>query len=880
MKARFEDTIGLWFAGWVRYVAGHASRVVLIAAAISLVLAAFTVARLGVNLDNKRLLAEDLPFLQTASEYQRYFPSLDDSLLVVIDAPTPELARESAARLSARLAQAGDAFKDVYYPAGDKFFERYALLYRTPEELDDFTDHLARLQPVLVELARTPTIATLANLVRFGIEHADGEQLDEGRWAAVLDRIAEGTVRVYDEFPISISWEEMVLTGSAFDPGQRQVITAEPVLEFDKLLVAQAAIGRIQQAARDLGLVPERGVRVRITGNPALNYEEMLGLGWDVGMSSIGSFVLVTVVLFLALRSLRLVAAAAVTLVTGLLWAAAFAALAVEHLNLLSITFGVLFVGLGVDFLIHLGMVYADAVRAGAATPAALRQSVQDVGGSLFVCAVTTAIGFFAFVPTDYKGIAELGLIAGAGMFIILLLSITLLPALIVLLIDDDRLRALPGVWGLHLAPPTVVATHPGTVVLLSVCVLLAALALLPRVRFDINIIEMRDPRTQSVQAFNDLLKSSQTSPWYADILVHSREEARSVAARLRQLDVVASTVTIDDYIPDRQEEKLAILADAAFLLDLPPAAGPAEPLPVEEQVEALRRLYTALDTPALTDKHTPLAGSARQLRAVLGRFLNDVHDHRDAAGKLAELEKVLLGRLPDQIRRLRLALDPGPVTLETLPHEIRERMLADDGHARVQVFPEEDLGNQEALARFVDQIRKASPAATGVAVNLVEFARTTVRSLTQAFLYALIAIAVVLWLLQGRVDETLLVLAPVLLGGTLTGAAMGLFDIPFNFANVVVLPLLLGVGVDSGIHLVYRARSVGTDERVLLETTTARAVFYSAATTIASFASLTTSGHRGIGSLGLVLVCGMVLTVLANLVFLPALLAVRNRRR
>lgn len=880
MKRRIEDTIGLWFADWIEYVAGRPVRVAVACAVLSLGFALLTVTTLGVNLDNKRMLADDLPFVLTANAFQRYFPSLDDSILVVIDAPTPELARESAARLSARLAENTEVFKDVHFPAGNTFFERHALLYRTPAELDDLTDHVAAMQPVLAELGIDPSIATLANLVRVGLEHMDEEQLDERQWAALLDRIADGTVRVYDEFPVSISWQEMVLTGSAFDPGKRQVIVAEPVLEFDKLLAAEAAMELIRRAARELELSPERGVRVRITGNPALNYEEMLGLAWDVGVSSLGSFLLVTGILLLAFRSMRLVLAAAVTLLTGLLWTAGFAAVAVQQLNLLSITFGVLFVGLGVDFLIHLGMSYADAVRGGLSNVPALRQAAQEVSGALFVCALTTAIGFFAFAPTDYKGIAELGIIAGAGMFVILALSTTLFPALIALLLNEARMRSLRSAPGLHLAPPRVVATHPGSVVLVSALVLLVALTILPRIRFDVNIIALRNPATDSVQAFNDLLKHSQTSPWYTDVMTPSLAEAQAISERLRQLTVVSSTLTVDDYVPEQQEEKLEILADAAFLLDTPSGSpAPRVPIPVEQQVEALRRLHRTLSAPSLQEKSAPLAGSAHQLRDVLGRFLTDIAGMQDARPQLAELEKVLLGRLPDQLKRLRLALDPGPVGPETLPAEIRTRMLADDGHARVQVFPKENLAEQAALTRFVDEVRGIAPDATGVAVNIVEFGRTTVGSLRQAFLYALAAIALVLWLLQGRLDETCLVLAPVLLGGVLTGAAMVLLDVPFNFANVVVLPLLLGVGVDSGIHLVYRAREVGTDERLLLETTTARAVFYSAATTIASFASLATSGHRGISSLGIVLVCSMILTLAANLIFLPALLAWRTNR-
>lgn len=877
MKTRIEDRIGSRFADWASYTVRHARATVGAIAIASIGLAVFTATQLGVNLDNKRLLADDLPFLQSAKAFQHYFPSLDDSLLIVIDAETPELARTAATSLSARLAESSDAFKDVFFPAGDTFFERHALLYRSPAELDDLTDNLARMQPVLASLANNPSIDSLANLVRLGLEQSRAQQIDEKQWAGVLDKIAEGTVRVYDEFPVSVSWEEMILSGSALDPGSRQVIIAEPVLDFDKLLAAEAAVSAIRSAAEDLELSPKRGVRVRITGNPALNYEEMTSLAWDVGVSSLFSFAFVSAVLFLAFRSWRLVLAAAITLLTGLLWTAAFAAASVQHLNLLSIAFGVLFIGLGVDFLIHLGMSYADFIRNGEEQTTALRRAVEEVGGSLFVCALTTAIGFFAFAPTDYKGVAELGIIAGGGMFVILFLAITFFPPLIALLMGDEARRSLRPVSWLHLAPPRVVMTHPGTVVLLCAALLAGAVVLLPRIQFDSNVIEMRDPRTESVQAFNDLLKRSDTSPWYADTMAPSLAEAKETANRLRQLDLVASTVTVEDYVPKDQEEKREILADAAFLLDTPPGPVAKQELPVDQQIEALSALHSTLSAPWLQNAGDPLAESARQLRDILGRFLARISPESDPNRELKELEKILLGHFPEQVRRLKLGLAPLPVALETLPAEIRERMLAADGHARVQIFPRENLTDTAALTRFVDAVRGLAPDATGVAVNIVEFGRTTVTSLRQAFVYALVAVVLILWFLQGRFDETLFVLAPVLLGGALTGAAMVLLGLAFNFTNVVVLPLILGIGVDSGIHLVYRARSVGSDEDVLLETTTARAVFYSALTTIASFGSLAFSGHRGISSLGVVLVCSMILVLAANLVFLPSLLQLRK---
>jgi hypothetical protein len=303
-----------------------------------------------------------------------------------------------------------------------------------------------------------------------------------------------------------------------------------------------------------------------------------------------------------------------------------------------------------------------------------------------------------------------------------------------------------------------------------------------------------------------------------------------------------------------------------------------ATPESVDAQVAALRELRDFLARALVDTQRSPLRRSIALLNRQLEDFLERVERERDPAGALARLEQILLGNFPQQITRLRGALAPGPLALADLPTEIVVRMRTSGGHARVQIFASENLEDEGSLARFVDSVSEILPRATGMAVDLVEFARTTVDALRQALLLALVAIALIVWLLWRNLTDTLIVIVPLLLGSLLTLAAMALLGLSFNFANVIVIPLLLGIGVDTGIHLMHRSKSAAIEED-LLETVTARAAFYSAATTIVSFGNLALSGHRGIRSLGVLLVVSMCIMMLSNLVFLPALLAVRARR-
>jgi uncharacterized protein len=841
----------------------------------------YAAARLGVNTDHTSLISPDLPFRRYYAHFAERFPILDNAVLVVIDGETSELARSAAERLQRRLAARSDAVRGAFVPGGGPFFERNALLFLDVDELEDLADHLTRMQPVLAALERDPSIGNMAVLVQRGLEQVESNRELERSWPAILDRVSAAMGSVYTEHPIAISWEAFMLEGSSIDPVKRRVIVVDPVLDTHKLLPAARVIDAVREEARGLGLAPERGVRVRVTGNPALNHEEMIGLFWNVLVGGIGCFGLVVLVLWRAFRSLPLVLAAVITLLSGLLWTAAFATAAVGHLNVISIAFAVLFIGLGVDFSIHLGMRYADLLRERLDHDLALRDALGDVGGSLVLCAVTTSIGFLVFVPTDNRGVAELGLIAGAGMPIILLLTLTLFPALVHLGLrpacpsEPVSAPRLQRRWG-------PLERHPRTVLSVAAVLFVGSVALDTQARFEANVVRMRDPSTESVQAMNDLLADSDASPWYIDVLTPSLEAARQLKPRLEALAVVKRAVSIDDFVPRDQDEKLDILGDLSLLMDAPSSsARSAVPrLAPEQQVEALRHLHTLLEAPWIEAENGTLAASVRLLRDRLGDFLARVDDDGDPSRALANLEHVLLGTLPEQLARLKNALKAKRVTLADLPPDLVERMLDKTGEARIQVFPVENVNDEAALARFVSGVRSVWPDATGLAVNFYEFGRVTAESMREALLYAGLAIALLLWLLWRSVSDMLLAVAPLALGASATTAAMVLFGVHFNFANVCVLPLLLGIGVDSGIHLVHRSRGGVVEPSSLIASTTARAVFFSAVTTIVSFGSLALSGHYGMHSMGLLLLVGINLILASNLLVLPELIAMRAQRR
>ncbi len=878
VQDRIDAYLSARMVWWVSFVMKHSRSLSGLILITTVVLLAYAAGNLRINSDALSLVSEDLPARINHEEFAREFPNLDDALFVVVDAKTPELSRQAAVKLAHRMRRRPDYFSDVYTPGGGAFFERNGLLYQTPDQLDEFADQIAEAQPIIAALEAEPSLANMTSLITQGLEAARDEGIGMENWPSVLDRFGAATLAVFTEFPVAISWEEMLLQGSSIESVTRRVLVVHPVLDFSNVFSASRPMEQIHEIADELDFNPDEGVVIRVTGNPALNYEEMTGIILEIGLGGVFCFFVVTVVLYFALRSVPLVIACVISLLTGLIWTAAFAAAAIGHLNIVSMAFAILFIGLGVDFGIHLGMRYGDLLRQGKTHEEAICGSAESVGSSLMICAITTAIGFFVFVPTQYLGVAELGLIAGVGMFMILFHTVTLLPALLTtgLRVDPQSVAnasfCFQHAWWAPLErAPARVAAIGGILGLLS-------LSSFPFLRFDPNVINMRDPSAVSVQAFDDLLEQAGTaSPWFVNSVAENLEAARSRSEEFARLEEVSQTIILSDYIPEDQEEKLEILADVAFLLETPRGESEtADPVPAEEQVAAIQKLHEFLATEPMPNE-APLREAIRELDERLETFLARVEQDEGPEDALQDLEAILLANFPEQIERLHNSLNSSGIAMEDLPKGLVKRMLTDDGKARIQVFPSETMRTPASFSRFVNAVLEVDPKAAGVAINLVQFGAAIRDSFRQALISAILVIWVLLWVLWRRRAPVLLATAPLVLSSLLTCAMMAILDLPFQFANVIVIPLLLGIGVDSGIHLVHRAENLRDDADELMGTTTARAVFFSALTTTISFGTLAFSGHRGMSSLGVLLSGGMILTVFTNLVILPALLKLRR---
>jgi hopanoid biosynthesis associated RND transporter like protein HpnN len=880
MANNFLEHTNRILGGWVYLTHRYALALVLLASVATGTLLYYTANNLGINTDTAEMLSETLPFRRNYKAFKTAFPQYDDTLLIVIDADTPELAQNSSVALAAQLESRSDLFSLVYLPGGDSFFQKQGLMYLSSAELQDLADNLAQIQPFLGRLTRDHTLRGLFSMLTAGVDAVmEGQELD---LAPVFDRIQRAIEASIGQQQYSLSWQELMLGTDATPDDRRRFILTKPHLDYGKPFPAEAAMKEARRLAKNLHLTGENGVRVRLTGDAALEYEELLSVTRGAGIAGILALIVVSIVLFLGLRSPMLVVATLITLIMGLIWTASFAAAAVGHLNLISVAFAVLYIGLSVDYAIHFCLRYKELIQQGVPLSAALEQTARDIGSSLVLCSITTAIGFYAFIPTVFEGVAELGLISGTGMFISLVANLTVLPALLsIMVLTPDTLPARPkrkGVAGKLLAMPS---QNTRLIRITALILGLGATLLLPYVTFDSNPMNLRDPASESVVTFKELLSQSRNSPWTLTVLASNSDDAARFARSLSELESVDMSLTLEKFVPPDQQEKLAIIEEIELILGPELSENSNQPPPTAaEQIASLRDFSAILGKYLKNTPAAPLSKAASRLHDTLNRFLAGLSTQNPAMRDqtLGNLQTSLLGSLPARLEALATSLKAEEITRDDLPEDLVEHWVSRDNHYRVTVFPRENLNDNAAMRRFVAAVRTVAPDAIGFPVIYLEAGDAVVKAFKQAFVMALIAVTVLLLILLRPKSDAFFVLLPLLLAGGLTGAASVVVGIPFNFANVIALPLLLGIGVDSGIHMVHRMRNAPPASGLMLETSTARAVLYSSLTTICSFGNLAVSPHRGMASMGALLTIGIGFTLLCTLVVLPALMVSGNQ--
>ena len=811
--------------------------------------------------DINQLISTNSVWRQRELAFEKAFPQYQ-TIIAVIDAPTAELADEATAALVGRLSQQKDLFRSIEEPQGGSFFAQHGLLFEPAEQLAPQMKMLTQAERLLQNLASDPSLGGVIRGLQFGLIGVQGGQitLDQMTWAMTL--AADTLDQVNANRPASFSWHALA-QGQVPKPNDlRRFLRVRAVLDFTALEPGLKASDAIRHAADELNFASSYQARVRLTGPVAMADEEFATIKENAALNAAVTIAVVLFILWLALRWFRIIFAVFMCLVVGLSITAAVGMMMVGALNLISVYFAVLFVGLGVDF----GLQYSVRYRAERHEVDGLREALlhagRRAGAPLTLAALATAAGFLSFLPTAYRGLSELGLIAGVGMLIAFLTSITLLPALL----SKLKPRSEPQQLGYAVLAPvdSFLERHRTAILIVTALVVAGASPLLFWLRFDFNPINLRSPKVESVATYIELEQDPDSSANNIGALETSLAAADEVAAKLRALPQVARVVTLSTFIPDHQEQKLPLIEETekALHASLYPNAS-SQPLTDAQDVGMLNSTVAALNRLA-GDGTGPGAQAARRLAADMTTLANADQAARQRA------EVAFVQPLRTALDDLRNLLKAQEVTRDNLPPELAHQWVTPDGQARLDIAPSGSANDNAKVQAFAQAVQNVEPNATEGPISILQARRTVITAFLQAGGWALLSIAVLLWITLRRIGDVLLTLIPLLVAGLVTLEICVVIGLPLNFANIIALPLLLGVGVAFKIYYIMAWREGQTN---LLQSVLTRAVTFSACTTATAFGSLYFSSHPGTSSMGKLLAISLLTTMAAAALFQPILM-------
>lgn len=856
----------------------------------------YTKARLQFRTGQDDLISTGNPDSRNYLRYTKEFPDLDGLIIVVRATPNPQRAERFANALAKRLLADRANVKSVFYRVDPGLFSNRALLYLDRDELKTLASRVEENRVLLAGYAASPTLANFFKIVNGETDRAMAAEMQRRSGpSAIAGGVSGGSASgVMDTAILDSVLNGMLGSGAAANAspwnrlapidGQSGAIRAGYIAtENGKYLLLNVAPGDgaangpdpVEAIEADLQNVRAQfpGIEAGMTGGPALAHAEETTTAHDIALASVIAVVTNVLLLVIPFRALVGPAFAIVALLIGVSWSFGFTTLAVGHLNLLSAVFTSILAGIGINFPIHLMARYEEARRSGLSTEEAVELSVVNTGTGVVASACIMALAFLMPIFTDFKGIAELGLVSAAGLFLCLVSALLVFPALVVL---RERYRPAKRVALRAVSAPSPwlgkVFRKPGLIVGLSVAVTVSALFLVPRVRFDQNLLKLQAQNTEAVRYENILLKHSGRSSWFGVSLAPTLEAAEHRAAAFRKLPEVADVETIATYIPKFQKQKLATLARLKPVIEPIKMSKPNVTSKPGALMRELAELHAKFAAAASADPSGKLAHTAALLKRAIARLRTDT-------GAFADYERRMAADFDARLSLLKASLAASEVTEATLPTVLRQRFIGVLGSYLVQIHPRGDIWQDAPLHRFVTALRTVDPKVTGPPVQTYAIATVMRQGYERAAVLALIAVFVFVFIDFRNLRDTALATMPLIFGGAWLLAVMGMLGWEFNLANLFAVPIIIGTAVDNGVNMLYRWREERDKSALILTKAVGKSVTICSLTTIAGFAALIPANHRGISSLGWVLSVGVTLILVATLVVLPALFELFGRR-
>jgi len=894
-----------------RLVSHHPGLLIVSGLGLALISALISLFFLHMNSNQDNLVSPSVPFQKRYLENLENFGDQEYLFVVIQTGGTEEGKKQAiqfAEELNARLLKHPDLIQAVYYRISSEDLGDGALLFASPEEARTLSRIISYLAPYLDRWVQDGSLSgfftMISELLSGQGSEGGGRKTEVGRGAVDMDPallgqalgFLDGLLAKVNEmlsgkspdgplFDLSQGQGEYFFSGA----GRLLVMRILPAKDFGSLGVIGEPLAAVRQAIEVMR--PDfPGLTVGLTGRPALQADEMETTNRDMTRAAIIAVLLVGVLFMIVLHGWLRPFLVLLSLAMATAWSFGFATVTVGELNLLSVIFALVLVGIGVDFGIHVVMRYVEAHGKGLGVVDAVRASLFRTGPGVFVGAITSVCAFYSVLGSDFIGLGQLGLIGGTGVLFCLLSMLVVLPAMLLVAGKKNLFpSSMPRITAMPLLERFF--KYPKGVLVFLLVLTLLALPGLFKVRFNYNLLELQARGLESVEYERILIETADESTWYAIVSAKTLDQVKVLTKKFMAIPSVAGVESVLDFIPTRQEEKSAQYRKAAKALgNVPDQLPPEHPVTAKQLKTALLRLSKALEN---LEEKLFVAGAEQELARVgktmdaVDSTIDQLDRYPDRAGRLETLQTALGRDIITSLKQLKRLLGAKSVTPENLPPGLGNLYVGKNGQFQLKVSPKGDIWDFDALEHFVGDLRKVDPHVSGVPVGVYESARLMHNTFLKAAGLTILLVCLILWTYGRSVRYVILAILPLGISMLWLLELMGWLGLHFNLANFFAIPVLIAIGVDGGVHFLARWREIEpllADRPAqsgvggLFYTGTPTAVALSFTTTMIGFGGLLFAHHRGMASLGAIMVLGSLMGMLACLFALPPILKLMGR--
>ncbi len=883
----------------------HTWKVILANVLLTLISVIYTVENLQFQTGRSQLISEDQQYRKNFKKFREEFGDYD-GLIVAAKGTNPDRLKEYMEALGSKLKSDPAHFMDIFYKINTDYFRDKFFLFLSEKEMDELCEKLQENEEMISRINEEQSLVNFFRQINYKISKAMVGHLVSG----LLD---SGGEEEKEEDPMDLSLINNILrqmdqwlegeknfrspwisflneggknSGEGYLASPNEAIymmTVNPVENANGFAKSKAAVELLRAHIHSLK-VTFPNVTAGVTGSAALESDEMIASQQDTMKASLVALIGVTMCFVFAFRGLVKPFLAIIALVVSLCWTLGWTTLFIGHLSVISVVFITILIGLGIDFGIHLIMRYEEErIKNSSSVERALERAILGTGKGILVGATTTALAFYTMAFADFLGIVELGLIAGSGVLLSLVSMLVFLPAML-LIVERKVFRIkLFALWNrpeitLHLSLLKRMHEFPKLLLAVGAVGALFSVYHFSDLKFDYNLLRLQNKATESVRFEMDIINNAERSTWYGAIIANSLKEARRLKKELKNLPTVSDVESILSVYPDNQEEKIRMVRTKAESMPKFEALAEEteESVSIKRLAKTLNKIHFKLrdENDTWSPEKKPEEGSIREARMLMEKILDKLDKmKKEAVPPLSQYQDRLFEDYRDKFGNLLAGMNPTPIVLEKLPKPMKDRFIGKTGKYLLQVYPKENIWDREPLDRFIADLRSLDPNATGLAIQAGESARLMKEGYVQGGIYALFTIVLITFFSFKKLKNSILAMLPLFVGFVWMISLMEIFDLRFNLANLVILPLIIGIGVDNGVHIVARYQEGDIHDPVsIIFMSTGKAIFLCSITTMIGFGSLMVASHYGIFSIGLLLSLGVGSCLAASTTILPIL--------